>query len=176
MSVWRNDPDLADKFHPDYPDDVQVIVHEGSYRFTDAKPEVMWARIFAKLGWTHNTGEEGYAYKAQLLNQPHQLKTVKLGDEILLVGHAGYQYTIRVTHEYITERDFYTIRPCDKCNLPELFDPISKLMEKVFPDMPKETEDGGPVYPMFSSFCPVCGGVMVVRHKHLDNLPKDGES
>jgi predicted nucleic-acid-binding Zn-ribbon protein len=165
--LWRDDPDLKDRFHPDYPDDLQVIVHDGSFRFTDTRPEVMWATIVNRLEWTHQTGETGYAYKAILLNVPQQLKTVKQGAEILLVAHKDYKFPIHVTHEYIMERDFYNITPCSNCGLPELFDPITKLAAKSFPDMDKDKESVEMM--AFTSFCPMCGnkGFLVIEHKGI---------
>jgi hypothetical protein len=167
VQVWRSDPDLKDRFHPDYPDDLQVIVHDGSFRFTNTHPEVMWASIVARLEWTHNTGETGYAYKAILLNKPHQLTSVQEHSEILLVAHKEYKLPIRVTHEYIAERDFYEITPCTNCGLPELFDPISKLAEKSFPGISDAKEPQQLL--TFTSFCPLCGnkGFLFVKHKDI---------
>ncbi len=31
---WRTDPALVDKLHPWYPDDLQVLVHDGEPRRT----------------------------------------------------------------------------------------------------------------------------------------------
>jgi hypothetical protein len=167
VQIWRDDPDLKGRFHPEYPDDLQVIVHDGSFRFTDTRPEVMWAQIVARLEWTHQTGETGYAYKAIVLNKPQQLKTVQEGGEILLVAHKDYKLPIRVTHEYIMERDFYNITPCNNCGLPELFDPISKLAAKSFPGM--QEQENPQELMAFTSFCPMCGnkGFLFIKHKDL---------
>lgn len=125
MAIWHDDVDLKGRFHPQHPDDLQVVVHEGSFRFTDTKPEVMWAHVVARLEWTHQSGENGYAYRAVLLNQPHQLKTLKQNDEILFVAKQSYKLPIRVTHEYIMQRAFYDIRlvtsvVCQNCLTPYL--------------------------------------------------------
>lgn len=167
--VWRDDPDLKGRFHPDYPDDLQVIVHDGSFRFTDTRPEVMWATVFTKLEWTHDTGETGHAFKGIVLNKPQQLKTVKEGGEILFVAHKDYKLPISVTYDYIAERAFYNITPCTNCGLPELFDPISKLAAKSFPDMAAQQEKQPHLKIMFTSFCPLCGnkGSLLIRHKDL---------
>ncbi len=39
---WRSDPLLEGRFHPEYPDDLQVIVHDGGPRLTKNAPELMW--------------------------------------------------------------------------------------------------------------------------------------
>ena len=168
MTFWRDDPALKGRFHPEYPDDLQVLVHEGSFRFTDTKPEVVWARVFALLEITTNEGRKAQAYKAILLNQPNHLKTLKVGQEILFVAHVGYQHAIRITHDYLADRASFDIEPCDKCGLPETFDPISKLSAHTFPDAKKLVDEGN--FQLFSSFCPMCGGVMIVRHKHLTEI------
>ena len=138
MSIWHDDADLQGRFHPQYPNDLQLLVHEGSFRFTDTKPEAMWAHIVARLEWTHETGEKGYVYRPVLLNKPHQLKTIKQNDEILFVAKQSYKLPVRVTHEYIMQRAFYEISPCNKCGLPEVFDPIQDLWNKSFPNAVKE--------------------------------------
>jgi hypothetical protein len=33
-SRWRDDPLLKGRFHPDFPDDLQVVVHDGGPRLT----------------------------------------------------------------------------------------------------------------------------------------------
>lgn len=45
---WRTDPALSGRFHPDYPDDLQVIVHDGGPRFTEKPPELIWVTVTAK--------------------------------------------------------------------------------------------------------------------------------
>ena len=168
MAIWHDDPDLKERFYSEYPDDLLVLVHEGSFRFTNTKPEAMWSRIIARMEWDLRGGETIYAYKAILLNQPQNLKTLKVGQEILLVAHKAYQYPIRVTYDYLAERHQYDITPCNQCGLPELFDPIPKLIEHTFPDMNKQMGNKEFAVPVFSSFCPVCRGVMIVSGKRAD--------
>lgn len=168
MTSWRNDAQLAGKFHQGFPDDLQVVVHDGSFRFTKTKAEVVWARIIG----VHNTKiNENTVYKAVVLNQPHQLTSVKIQQEILLVSYQEYPYSIYVTEEYLKTRSSYIITPCNGCHLPEVFDPIPKLMDHTFPAM-KEKIDAGeePLLPVFSSFCPMCGQTMVVKGKKQDEL------
>ena len=99
---WRDDPLLEGRFHPDFPDDLQVLVHEGGPRLSSRSPELMWARTI---------GTEGGAYVATLLNQPHHLQTLHEGAEVLYVIPDGAEYPIRVTAKYLEERAACTSRP-----------------------------------------------------------------
>ena len=42
---WRTDPLLAGRFHQNYPDDLQVVVHDGGPRLSVIGPELMWVRL-----------------------------------------------------------------------------------------------------------------------------------
>lgn len=170
MNIWHKDAALKGRFHPQYPDDLQVLVHEGSFRFTETSPEVMWARVFGLFEITTNEGRTAQAYKAILLNQSNQLKTLKIEQEILFVAHSNYKYPIRVTQDYLVERASYVIEPCMQCGLPETFDPITKLLEHSFPDLKRMLDSDKRLQPSFTSFCPLCGGTMLVRHKELTEL------
>ena len=79
MAQWHNDPDLKERFHPQYPDDLQVLIHEGSFRFTDKKPEVAWVHILNRLQWMHEGFDDSYAYRGILLNKPHQTREASGG-------------------------------------------------------------------------------------------------
>ncbi len=148
---WRQDPQLKQRFHPDYPDDLQVLVHEGGPRMTDNYPEVMWVRV---------EGTRGQAYVGTVLNEPRGLSTVKQGDQILFIVAAGCEYPLRVTEKYLAERPAWDVKPCDGCGLAELLDAPSDLIAKIFPNLPE-----GSSPEMFTSFCPICGGVQVVSAK-----------
>ncbi len=39
---WREHPKLKGRFHPDHPDDLQVIAHDGGARITGNAPEAVW--------------------------------------------------------------------------------------------------------------------------------------
>ena len=43
--VWRSHPKLRGRFHPESPDDVQVLVHDGGPRITDRLPETVWVTV-----------------------------------------------------------------------------------------------------------------------------------
>lgn len=150
MTSWRRAPELQGRMpHPDFPDDLQVVVHDGGPRTTKRAPELMWARI---------TGVRGGVFVARLLNKPHQLDSVRSGDEILFVVPAGWKYPLRVTEQYVAERGDWIITPCGKCGLSELFDPPSALMRVVFPDTPPDA-----IMDMFTARCGGCGGAQVVQ-------------
>lgn len=150
-AVWHNDPNLKNRFHPDYPDDIQVLVHDGGPRIAKHPPELMWVRV---------VGKPGEAYESILLNTPHQLETAKQGDRILFLAPPNAKFPIRVTGKYLAERAAWTIVPCDKCGFAELFDAPSDLIRRIFPNVPADA-----VLEKFTSFCPLCGGVQVISSK-----------
>lgn len=152
---WRTDPHLRERFHPDYPDDLQVLVHEGGPRFTDAAPELMWVKV---------VGQVAPAYRGTLLNAPQNLRTLALGSEILFVAPEGINYPMRVTEQYLQERPAWHIEPCNQCGFPELFDVPSALMRKAFPTLGADQ-----TIEMFTSFCPLCGGVQGVVSRDMDS-------
>jgi hypothetical protein len=152
---WRNSPDLVERFLPDYPDDLQVVVHDGGPRFTDRAPELVWVRV---------TGKDANAYRGTVLNQPDGLKTVKQGDSILFLACRDKKlYPFLVSEKYLQERSNWVIEPCNKCGFAELFDAPSDLIHKIFPNLPKDSTMEG-----FTSFCPLCRGVQLVHQPGLD--------
>ena len=148
-TTWRDDPLLRNRFHPVYPDDLEVVVHDGGPRFTNKPPEVVWVTT---------TGKTANAYRGNLLNQPQGLESVKQGDEILFIAVAGAEYPLRVSQKYLDERTQWVNKPCDKCGFPELFDAPSDLVKKIFPNVGQNEE-----IEAFTSFCPKCRGVQVVH-------------
>jgi hypothetical protein len=83
--------------------------------------------------WVSVAGKSGRAYRGKLLNRPHNLTTVKQGEEILfLAGPKGID-PFRVTPKYLKEREHWHILPCNKCGMPELFDAPSDLIAVIFP-------------------------------------------
>src|SRR5215467_14273274 len=149
--TWRSHPKLKDRFHPQHPDDLQVIVHDGGPRITDRRPEAVWVTV---------TGCDGDVYAGRVLNQPSQLRTVQQGQQIRFIMPEGGKHPVLVTEKYLRERSAWTIHPCQKCGLSELFDAPSDLMRVVFPNAPAES-----VMEAFTSFCPLCGGVQVIELK-----------
>jgi len=171
-SPWREDPSLAGRFHPQCPDDIQVLVHDGEPRRTRRAPEACWARVSAVHGtlqaaiapkdaklpfdesvvrWAPRT-----VYRASLLNQPHQLQSVKSGDEILFVHAPGIPHPLRVLPAYLEERPRWAFAPCDRCGADQSLDPPTVMARTRFPDAP-----AGSVPVAFTAFCP-CGGTMIL--------------
>jgi hypothetical protein len=169
MAMWHEDPNLKGRFHPEYPDDLQVMLHEGSFRFTESKPEIAWARIGLMLEAKYDDGDTLRYFRANLLNQPHQLKSLTVGQEILFMAHKSYRYGVLVTYDYLHDRAQHIITPCNQCGLPELFDPISKLHQSSFPDMKNNPDLPPDTLSIFTSFCPICGpnGSLIVRDKRI---------
>jgi hypothetical protein len=150
---WREFPLLKNRLHPDYPDDIQVIVHDGGPRITNHPPELVWVRI---------TKYRDGVFVGTVLNAPHNLTTVKEGDSILFLVTNDCQYAFRVTPRYLTERKKWRIIACDKCGFSELFDPPSQLIAKIFPHLPPDATSEA-----FTSFCPLCGGIQIVADINL---------
>jgi len=146
---WRNHPKLQGRLQAQYPDDVQVIVHDGGPRITDRRPEAVWVHIVAS---------EAEVFTGEVLNQPEQLVSVKQGDRVQFLVPASGEHPLMVRPKYLSERDKWIIHPCDKCGLSELFDAPSDLIAKVFPNLPP-----GQAPEMFTAFCGVCGGVQGVE-------------
>jgi hypothetical protein len=155
--AWRNDPDLIGRFLPDYPDDLQVVIHDGGPRFTDKRPELVWVRVTVK---------EPVAYRGTVLNQPDGLVTVKQGDPILFLPCKDKKlYPFQVREKYLQERNDWVIEPCNNCGFAELFDAPSDLIHKIFPNIGKNKNE---VMEGFTSFCPMCHGVQVIHKPGTD--------
>lgn len=148
---WRDHPKLIGRFHPDYPDDVQVMVHDGGPRLTTHHPEVVWVNI---------TGCDGDIFRGIVLNQPHQLTSVTANAEILFIVPDSGEYPLLVTEKYLQERSEWIIHPCNQCGLSELLDAPSDLIRAVFPNQPTDA-----VMNAFTAFCGVCGGVQIVQNQ-----------
>jgi hypothetical protein len=142
---WRTDPGLRGRFHPQFPDDLQVLVHDGEPRRTGKRTEVCWLRVVAG---------EGGLYEGELLNQPHQLTTVAAGQRLRFLAAPGGRHPLYVTEEYLRERDGWEIQPCPSCGLHEVLDPPSVMARTRFPDAPG-SGDAVPV--MFTAHCALCG-------------------
>ena len=144
---WREHTKLQGRFHPQHPDDLEVLVHDGGPRTSATVPELMWVRV---------VGSSEDAFLGTLLNTPKQLTSVTAGAEIMFIVPEGFQHPLRVTSRYLAERPRWHIHPCSNCGLDELFDAPSILIAKIFPDPPGEID-------MFSALCGACGGAQVVQ-------------
>ncbi|MFC1947873.1 hypothetical protein ACFLXY_08150 [Chloroflexota bacterium] len=149
---WRTDKRLKGRFHEEYPDDLQVIVHDGGPRVTDRKPEVVWVRV---------TGCDNDIFQGNVLNQPFHLQMVKEGDSIKFIIAEGIDFPLYVSEKYIEEKEEWVIRPCVKCGFSELFDPPSELAQKITP--PRENEETI----VFTTFSCKCGGARLVSRKEF---------
>lgn len=153
MGEWREHPKLRGRFLPDYPDDLQVLVHDGGPRISSHPAEAVWVTV---------TAADGEVFRGRVLNQPHNLTSVRQGGEIRFVVADGAEFPVMVTDKYLRERGAWGIRPCNKCGFSELFDAPSDLIRVVFPN-----QLAGDEMRMFTAFCPLCGGVQgVVSRDH----------
>jgi len=146
---WRTHPDLKERLHPEHPDDLQVIVHDGGPRISDRKPEAVWVTI---------TGCDDTVFAGRVLNAPTQLRSIHQGQTIRFLTRTGVEHAVLATDRYLEERAGWSIHACDRCGLSELFDAPSDLLKVIFPNLPS-----GAVPEMFTSFCPLCGGVQAVE-------------
>lgn len=148
---WRMHESLRGRFHPDHPDDLQVIVHDGGPRITARRPEAVWVRV---------TGVREGIFSGVVLNQPHQLETIVAGSDIRFVVCRGLEHPLMATSEYLSQRPDWQVHPCTQCGLTELFDAPSVLLARLFPNVP----EGGTV-DAFTAICGACGGVQAVERK-----------
>jgi hypothetical protein len=178
---WRNDPDLAGKLHPQSPDDVQVLVHDGEPRRTQRNPEGCWVKITGTAGVLRSpimpkgppgpaiasqlTWLERTIYQGQLLNQPHQLSTVSQGATVRFVHAPGIPNPLMITPAYEQERPRWAFTPCDRCGADQALDAPSVMAKTRFPDAPP-----GAVPVAFSAFCP-CGGTMMLAQVEGAPMP-----
>jgi len=169
---WRVDPDLAGRFHPQSPDDLQVVVHDGEPRRTRRAPESCWVRVqtvdgvlrvpnLAPGGSFPPAPEavrwiERRVYRGTLLNQPHALTETRKDGDVLFVHAPGIPHPVQVRPDYLQERPRWAFVPCDRCGADQALDPPSVMARTRFPDAP-----AGSVPVAFTAFCP-CGGTMMV--------------
>jgi len=179
---WRHDPTLAGQLHPQHPDDLQVIVHDGEPRRTRRAPEACWVTVQRVHGVLRSpvmlanakpplraaavTWVERTVYAGKLLNAPHQLTSVRQNDTLLLVYTPGLPHPLHVTDAYLAERSQWAFAPCDKCGTDQALDPPTVMARTRFPDT---SEDEVPV--MFSAFCP-CQGTMMLAA--IEDAPAAG--
>lgn len=149
---WRTHPRLRGRFQPDFPDDLQVLVHDGGPRITLRQPELVWVRVTG--------GGESDVFTGLVLNQPQQLSSVKKGQQIRFMVPSGGEYPILIREKYLVERPLWTIHPCQKCGFSEMFDPPSDLIQFAFPKL-----QAGAVVDIFTATCPLCGGIQTLEYK-----------
>jgi hypothetical protein len=148
---WREHPKLKGRFHTDHPDDLQVFVHDGGPRLSRNPAEAVWVTV---------TAMDGEVFQGRVLNQPHNVRSVRQGSEIKFVVADGARCPVMVTNKYLQERGSWVIHSCRKCGFSELFDAPSDLIRVVFPNTQADAQMS-----MFTAFCPLCGGVQGVQAK-----------
>jgi hypothetical protein len=153
MREWRSHPGLQGRFHPDFPDDTQVVAHEGGPRTSTKAPELVWVRV---------TGVTNDVFEGTILNVPTQLN-LSQGAAIRFVVPKGGPHPVMVDDQYLRERSSWTVEPCDKCGFTELLDAPSRLVAAVFPGLP-----AGSSLDAFTAFCGLCGGVQAVQRRDPD--------
>ncbi|MDQ1923331.1 hypothetical protein [Massilia pseudoviolaceinigra] len=147
---WRTHPALAGKLHPNHPDDIQVIIHDGGRRITSLHPELAWVTI---------SGVEGDIFTGRVIVSPTQLVTVRINQSIRFIA-TGTGHPLMVSEKYIMERASWHIHGCSKCGFAELFDAPSDLIKAIFPAMPADA-----MLDTFTSFCPLCDGVQAIESR-----------
>ena len=152
---WYRDPLLAGKFHPQHPDDIRAIVHDGDPRRTRRAPELCWVRILRVDAVASAAGRN--VYLGELLNAPHALTSVARGTRVKLMGVPGLPHPLQVTDAYLRERAAWTIAPCDRCGCTECFDPPSEVARFRSPDAPASAPAGS-----ITATCAHCGGAQVL--------------
>jgi predicted nucleic-acid-binding Zn-ribbon protein len=105
-------------------------------------------------------GGSGDVFCGRVLNQPEQLTSSAQGSQIHFIVPQNGKYPLSVTEKYLAQRSEWTIHPCNRCGMSELFDPPSELIRIVFPNLPEGTS-----LETFTAFCGACGGVQAVEKK-----------
>lgn len=160
-SHWTNHPTLQGRFHAQFPDDLQVIVHDGHPAITKRAAELVWVQVTAcEADVTIFGGQHLPRFRGTVLNKPHQLQSVSEGSEIQFVASEGGGHPLQVTERYLQDRPGWRLlAPCKNCGMSELFDTPSVLMEHYFPHVTASELNGF----TFTTKCGWCGGGQVVR-------------
>ena len=64
-SPWKEHPKLRGRFHPEFPEDLQVIVHDASPAKSGGCAELVWVRV---------TGCDDEIFSGIVLNKPSHLR------------------------------------------------------------------------------------------------------
>ncbi len=154
----QSHPKLVGRFHPDYPNDLEVLIHDGGPRLSTKAPELVWVTVLS---------EEDSIFRGRVLNTPHNLTSVTQNSEITFIVPNGSPHPVMVTPKYLSERSSWLIHPCDKCGMSEIFDAPSDFMKAVFPNTPEDAVLEG-----FTSKCPICGGFLALEHLPISSKAK----
>jgi Uncharacterized protein conserved in bacteria (DUF2314) len=154
--LWQTHPKLRGKFHPEYPDDLQILVHDGGIRFSQSPPELLWVRT---------VGMDADVFRGQVLNQPESLRLVRQGETVQFIVPEVGPHPILARPKYLAERKDWNISPCQRCGMTELFDAPSDLMKKIFPEFQQQMQGTEEELMAFTVFCSICDGVHIVERK-----------
>lgn len=150
QALWRHDPRLAHRLHPEHPDDVRILLHDGGPIGAPPPPERVWVRIVGQFS--------ADVYTAVLLNRPHRLTRCAAGDLLHFAVSGSGAEPVHVSRRHLDERARWTVEPCDRCGLFEVFEAPSDLRAAYF----SEPAPGADTMVVFTSTCPVCGGTQIV--------------
>ena len=156
MTSWRQHPKLQGRFHPEFPDDLQVIAHDGHPRISGHGAELVWVRVSAA---------EGDVFRGKILNTPVRLTSVAEGTEILFIIPDAGEHPLHVSAQYLAQRGSWRLlMPCQKCGLTELLSPARDLFRSTFPSLGDDPLEKGFT---LTTKCGWCGGGQVVRIKRV---------
>lgn len=145
---WQRDPALAGRFHPSYPNDLEVRFYFAEQQTL----EKMWVR-------TTGVDEEIGGYVAVLVNRPHTDATgLAPGASVAYRVAAGMPDPIWVTPAMRANLASWSSR-CERCGFDMLLLPAEDLIRRQF-ELPP-----GTVMEAFTTRCLACGEGMVVRKR-----------
>jgi hypothetical protein len=162
---WNEHPKLRGRFLPEFPDELQVIVHDGGPHVSDRRPELARIRV---------TECQDEVFSGVVLNKPFQLQNTKQGSQIQFIVPDGGPHPLQVSQKYMEERPSWRLLiACKKCGLTELFDPPSLLLATSFPSVTVDQLSCGF---SFTTRCGWCGDRMVVRLKRTNWPESQGKA
>jgi len=107
---WREHPGLQGRFHPEFPDDLQVIVHDGLPTRTGKRPELIWVQVTSREPDVTIFGKVLLpVFQGIVLNKPHAIETISAGITIRFVVPQSGPYPLHVTERYLEERTTWRI-------------------------------------------------------------------
>lgn len=154
---WRTAPALRGRWHRQFPDDTAVLCHDGDPARTGVAPEGCWVRVVEQHPAPARPAAradgaavplDGAVYVGELLTTPRHLRSLAPGDRVWFLADAARRHALQVSPAYLAERPAWTVTPCPRCGLVELFEPPSVAAAARFP------EQGEVV--AFTVRCPLC--------------------
>ncbi len=147
-SHWKDHPRLRHRWHPEHPDRLRVLLHDGGPHTAKAPPELHTVQVVER---------RGQVFFGSLLSTPRRLVRTRVGDRVaFLVPHRA-PHPVQVRDDYLAERRQWRWEPCGRCGFSELFDPPSQLLQRHSGDAELRGQ------PRFETSCPLCGGCVRVE-------------